>query len=164
MKRRIVHSFAPIIGAESEILILGSVPSVKSVEYGFYYMHPQNRFWRLMSVCLGQNIMSVSPEEKTECLLKNRVALYDAVYKCDITGSADSGATSIVPTDIVKLIADTKVEKVLCNGALSYKIATKYNAAAGVRFIKMPSTSPANAAMNLETLVKLWMLELRQII
>ncbi|MDR3318765.1 MAG: DNA-deoxyinosine glycosylase [Clostridiales bacterium] len=158
--RHIVHPFSPIIDGRSAALILGSVPSVKSAEYGFYYMHPQNRFWRIMSDYCGCDLTGASPDYKRERLLEKRIALYDSVYECDITGSSDASVTNVVPVDIKKMIRAYPIRKILCNGALAYGIAVKYNPDAGIPFVKMPSTSPANAAATLEALTAVWAREL----
>jgi len=138
------------------MLILGSVPSVKSVEHGFYYMHPQNRFWRMIGDILGHDLVGAGHEEKRRVFFENRLALYDAVFECDIEGSADSRAQNIVPTDIAGLITGTPIRKILCNGALAYEIASKNNPSVTAPFVRMPSTSPANAAVGYEELLRIW--------
>jgi hypoxanthine-DNA glycosylase len=161
MYRHLIHPFPPIIGVRSEILILGSVPSVQSVARGFFYMHPQNRFWRVTGEILGRDLVGAPAEEKRRVLSENRIALYDAVTECDIEGSADAKAQNIVPTDLARLIADSPIRKILCNGTLSYAIASKNNPTVTVPFIKMPSTSPANAAVKYETLLRIWEKEMK---
>jgi hypoxanthine-DNA glycosylase len=154
--RHVVHSFPPIINAESEILILGSVPSVKSAQAGFYYMHPQNRFWRIMSAVTGEDLTSADNAIKTAALLKRRIALYDSVYECDIEGSSDSAVSNIVPADIPALISSAPIKKILCNGAFSYNTLTKAYPPLAAAAIKMPSTSPANASFSFDKLLRVW--------
>ncbi len=88
--RHIKHPFGPVIDKNCTVLILGSVPSVKSVEHNFYYMHPQNRFWTVMANVLNENLKGAEISERKATLIKHRVALYDSVEECDIEGSSDS--------------------------------------------------------------------------
>ncbi len=159
-ERHIVHPFSPVIDNNSRCLILGSVPSVRSLEEGFYYMHPNNRFWRILGDFCGEDLLRLNAEGKRAALLKNGIALYDAVKECDINGSSDSSVKNIVPADIVGLIKDAPVKKILCNGALSYSIAAKYNPQLKSVMVKMPSTSPLNAAFSFSRLLKSWKEEL----
>ncbi|MGN0797921.1 MAG: DNA-deoxyinosine glycosylase [Christensenellales bacterium] len=154
--RIVTHPFAPIVDANSKVLILGSVPSVKSVEQGFYYMNPRNRFWKVLSEIVGVDLTSLDNEGKSKALLDAGIALYDSVYQCEIEGSKDSSVKVVIATDISQLTADSQINKVLCNGRLSYETAKKYNPHWEDRLVLMPSTSPANAAKDLQTLTKLW--------
>lgn len=161
--RQFIHTFEPIINADSEILILGSVPSVASVAKGFYYMHPQNRFWGLLTALLGKDFLNADFEGKKALLLQSKIALYDAVIRCEIYGSSDLKVKNIAPADLVKLTANTKVKKIFCNGALSYKTALKNNRALADIIIPLPSTSPANAAFNFERLKENWKIILEEL-
>jgi|AGTN01.3.fsa_nt_gi G:T/U mismatch-specific DNA glycosylase len=154
--RHFVHAFEPVKDENSKILILGSVPSLKSVERGFYYMHPQNRFWPLMSALFGKDFVIVGREGKTKLLLSLHIALYDSIRECDIYGSSDLKAFNLVPTDLKKLIEGTKIEKIFCNGTLSYNVAYKNNSEVRGIIKKLPSTSPANASFNLNRLSDAW--------
>lgn len=154
--RIVTHPFEPIIDANSKVLILGSVPSVKSVEQGFYYMNPRNRFWQVMSEIVSQDLSSMDNEGKSKALLDAGIALYDSVYQCEIEGSKDSSVKVVVATDISKLTNDCQINKVLCNGRLSYDTAKKYNPDWEDRLVLMPSTSPANAAKSLQSLIEIW--------
>ena len=154
--RIVTHPFAPIIDADSKVLILGSVPSVKSVEQGFYYMNPRNRFWQVTSHIVGQDLTSMDSEGKSKTLIGAGIALYDSVYQCEIEGSKDSSVKVVVATDISKLTAGSQIKRVLCNGRLSYDTAKKYNPDWEDRLVLMPSTSPANAAKSLQSLIEIW--------
>lgn len=138
------------------MLILGSVPSVRSVEEGFYYMHPKNRFWPMMSRVLGHDLTSLDADGKRQAMLEAHIGLYDAVYECDIAKSSDAKAKNIVSADIAALICATDVRRILCNGALAYQTLLRFNAHLEPISYKLPSTSPANAAYSLDALTKAW--------
>lgn len=154
-KQHIVHPFEPIINSDSKVLILGSLPSVKSREQGFYYGHPQNRFWKVVSRICGAECPTTI-DEKRNLLVEHHIAVYDSIYECDIIGSADSTIENVVPTDIAKLIEGTNIGIVYCNGSTSYKYCTKYNRNLKVPIVCLPSTSPANAQWNVDALESAW--------
>lgn len=158
--RHVVHSFEPIISGECEALILGSVPSVMSMQNNFYYMHPRNRFWLLMEKILGEELVNCIPQEKTNKLLKSKIGLYDSIFECDIYLSSDSKISSVIPSDIPSLIKGTNVKKILCNGGVSYNILIKNYPDLLPMAVKMPSTSPANAAFSFDKLIAKWSKEL----
>lgn len=161
-KQHIVHPFEPIINPESRVLILGSLPSVKSREQGFYYGHPQNRFWKVISAICGCECPTTI-DDKRALLQNNYIAAYDSIYECDIIGSADSTIENVVATDISKLIAGTNIGIIYCNGSTSYKYCVKYNQDLNVPIVCLPSTSPANAAWNIDALVSAWSRVMRYI-
>lgn len=154
--QHVTHSFEPVYNAESRILILGSFPSVKSREQGFYYGHPQNRFWKVMAFVLS----CAEPEtieEKRNMLLEHGVAVYDVVFSCDIIGSSDSSIRNVVPADISRLVQQSRIEKIFSNGRLSEKLYCKYiEPSLGMPVTALPSTSPANAAYSLARLQQIW--------
>ena len=154
--QHVVHTFGPLYNEGSKILILGSIPSPASREAGFYYGHPRNRFWQMLAELYGMPLPE-SIEEKKALVLSHGLALWDVIEECDIIGASDSSVKNVVPTDIPVLLAETKVERILCNGALSKKIYDKYQLERiGIPAIRMPSTSPANAAWSVERLVEEW--------
>ena len=154
--QHVVHTFGPLYNEESRILILGSMPSPASREVGFYYGHPRNRFWKVLAELLGVPLPE-SIEEKKEMMLSHEIALWDVIEECDIIGASDSSVKNVVPTEIPELLKQTKVERILCNGALSKKIYDKYQLErTGIPALQMPSTSPANAAWSLKRLVEEW--------
>lgn len=155
-KRHIKHPFGPVITKKARILILGSVPSLKSVEHGFYYMHPQNRFWKVLGELLGEEMYSLPVPARIEILNRRGIALYDSVEECDIEGSSDSAISSIVPADIPALMRGTQIRHIFCNGAASYQSAVKYHPELAPITQKLPSTSPANAAYSLQKLCDEW--------
>ena len=123
---------------------------------GFYYGHPRNRFWQVLAEVYGVPLPE-TVEEKKALAIANGIALWDAIEECDIIGASDSSVKNVVPTDIPALLTQTRVERILCNGALSKKIYDKYQMErTKIPAIRMPSTSPANAAWSLERLVEAW--------
>ncbi|HCL03239.1 MAG TPA: DNA-deoxyinosine glycosylase, partial [Lachnoclostridium phytofermentans] len=102
--QHVSHTFEPVFDKNSKILILGSFPSVKSREQEFYYGHPMNRFWRMLSTVLEKEIPSDS-SKKREFLLENHIALWDVIDSCDIIGSSDSSIKNVIPTDLSRILA-----------------------------------------------------------
>ena len=154
--QKIIHPIPPLYDAESKILILGSFPSIKSREAMFFYGHPQNRFWPLLARLFGEDVPT-SIEEKKSLVLRHRVALWDSIHSCTIVGSSDSSVRDVVPNDLSVILDNSKVERIYCNGALSHKMYTKYiYPTTGIAAVKLPSTSPANAAFNMDRLEKEW--------
>ena len=150
------HPFPPLFSEESNTLILGSFPSVKSREAMFFYGHPQNRFWKLIALLYGEQAPQTI-EEKRSLILSHRLALWDSIASCDIVGSSDASITNAVPTDLRIILDNSKVTRIFCNGTASYKIYCKYQLPVlGVEAVKLPSTSPANAAWSLERLAEAW--------
>ncbi len=152
----IEHPFQALFGAESDTLILGSFPSVKSREAMFFYGHPQNRFWRVIAALYGEEVPQ-SIGEKKRLILSHNLALWDSIHSCTITGSSDSSVKDVVPNDLSLILDNSKVDRIFCNGALSHKMYMKYIfPKTGITAVKLPSTSPANAAFSLERLVGEW--------
>lgn len=152
----IIHPFPPLYDASSQILILGSLPSVKSREQMFFYGHPQNRFWKVIAAVLNEEV-PVTIEEKKQMLLKHHIALWDTIYSCDIIGSSDSSIKNVIPTDLKRIIGESCITRVFCNGKTSGKYYEKYQEKVlGVKAQVLPSTSPANAAFSLEKLIQIW--------
>ena len=152
----IIHPFGPLYDKNSRVLILGSLPSVKSREQNFFYGHPQNRFWPLIARLFNEKVPSTT-DEKKKLILKHHLALWDTIYSCDIIGSSDSSIRNVVPTDLKQIIDDSKVDRVFCNGGTSGKYFHKYQEKAlGTKAVILPSTSPANAAWSLDRLAEAW--------
>ena len=152
----IVHPIPPLYDENCKILILGSFPSVKSREAMFFYGHPQNRFWKLMAA-LFEEAYPQTIEEKKALVLKHHIAMWDTIHSCTITGSSDSSIKDVVPNDLSVIFDNSRVERIFCNGATSYRLYMKYiYPTTGVKAVKLPSTSPANAAFNLERLLTEW--------
>lgn len=148
----ITHTFEPIYDAHSKVLILGTFPSVKSRENNFYYGHPQNRFWKVLSAITDCKLPNTI-EEKKAFLLSNKIAVWDVIQSCSIKGSDDSSITDVIPNDFTKLFAETNLSVIAANGTKAYDLYRKYvYPVTGREIIKIPSTSPANAAWTLERL------------
>jgi len=155
-KKYINHTFEPIYDDSSKILILGTFPSVKSREKEFYYGHPQNRFWKLLAA-LTETELPQSILQKKEFLLKNHIAVWDVVQSCSIEGSSDSSISDVIPTDISDILNKSAVHIIFTNGAKAYSLYQKYIfPITQIEAVKLPSTSPANAAFSLERLIKEW--------
>ena len=154
----ISHPIPPVWDANSRILILGSFPSVKSRENGFFYGHPQNRFWRVLANIYRQPL-PCSIAEKKAFLLRNRVALWDVIASCSITGSSDSSIRDVVPTDLVEILSksNAKIQHIYTNGRKADALYRRYQyQETGHSAICLPSTSPANASWSLERLTDAW--------
>ena len=152
----ILHPFGPLYDADSTILILGSLPSVKSRAQQFFYGHPQNRFWPLLATLFGEPAPQ-SVEEKRALALRHHVALWDTIYSCDIVGSSDSSIRNVVPTDLRPILDGSRVRSIFCNGRTSGLYFQKYQAKArGMEAQVLPSTSPANASWTMERLLDAW--------
>ena len=152
----IQHPFPPLYDAQSEILILGSFPSVKSREQQFFYGHPQNRFWRVTAAVCGAEV-PVTIEEKRAFLLQNHIALWDVIASCEITGSSDSSIRNVVPNDLTPIFKTAQIRQIYVNGGTAAKYYDKYQKPVLQRdAIRLPSTSPANAAWSVERLVSVW--------
>ena len=150
------HPFPPLCDDKSRVLILGSLPSVASRARNFYYMHPQNRFWRVMGALLGVNLHDADTETKKSVLLRRGVALYDVILECRITGSGDASIKDAVPADVGSILAAAPIEAVFLNGNKAYDLFRKHFPALAEKAIKLPSTSPANAAWTTAALTEEW--------
>lgn len=151
---RHAHPFAPICDENSRVLVLGTFPSVKSRRNGFYYAHPQNRFWKVAAAVFGEPLPQ-SRQEKELLLLRNRVALWDVLSECEVTGSDDSSIRNEKPNNISGLIRSHHIAGVFLNGKKAYSLYKKHFAQE-VPAVPLPSTSPANAAYTLERLIEEW--------
>ena len=151
----VVHDLTPVYDEHSRILILGSLPSVKS-RGQFFYNHPQNRFWKVLAAVTDHAPLE-NVEQKKQFLLEHQIALWDVIASCDIIGSSDSSIKNVVPTDIEPIINNSKITKIFCNGNTSGKYYKKYQQNnIGIEAVVLPSTSPANAAFSLEKLLEVW--------
>ena len=158
----IVHSFEPVYDKASEILILGTLPSVKSRENNFYYGHKQNRFWKVLATLLKEPVPHTI-EEKKAMLLARRIALWDVIQSCDIKGSSDSSIKNVQPTDIGMILEKTNITRIYANGNKAGQLYKRYQfPVTGIEVMVLPSTSPANAAWSLERLCEAWRVILEQ--
>lgn len=154
--QHVEHTFDPVYNQESEILILGTFPSVKSREQNFYYGHPQNRFWKVLARLTDEKVPETK-EEKKALLLKHHIAVWDVVASCDIIGSSDSSIKNVVAADIPAVLRDSRITKIFANGDKAYRLYRKYcEEKTGKEAVKLPSSSPANAIFTLDRLTDTW--------
>lgn len=147
MKQQVTHNFDAYYNKDSKILILGSIPSIKSRELGFYYMHPQNRFWKVISKVFKEKYPETI-EDKKNLLKKNKIALWDVINSCDIENSSDSSISNVVPNDIASLLKKTDIKKIYVTGRKALELYQKYiYFTTGLEAIYLPSPSPANAIL-----------------
>ena len=152
----IVHPFGPLYSPESRVLILGSFPSVKSREQQFFYGHPQNRFWRVIAALFARETPRTIPE-KRELILSSRLALWDSIASCEVTGSSDASIRDVRPNDLRVILDHAPITLICCNGRKSHEIYEKYiRPRTGREAVCLPSTSPANAQWSLEKLATAW--------
>lgn len=144
------HSFPPLADENSRLLILGSLPGVKSLEAQQYYAHPQNRFWRIMFAVLGGEF-STDYEKRTSLLLANGVALWDVVKCAERQGSLDGNIKRQTPNDIPQLLAEhTGITRIIFNGSFAYTNYKKFFGEPVLPYKKLLSTSPACAGRDEE--------------
>lgn len=167
MNNIISHPIPPVWNSESRILILGTMPSPKSRESGFYYMHPQNRFWSVMVEVFGESLahpnnapdISAAIAERHNFLLRHHLAMWDVLASCEITGAADSSIKNAVPNDFTEIFENSKIHHIICTGKTAYNLwkkhcATIYESRYNLTVHCLPSTSPANAQWSKEKLIE----------
>ncbi len=153
--KREEHPFPPFFCTNAEILILGSFPSVASREQGFYYGHPQNRFWRVLAAVYDDRV-PISIEEKKKFLQKNKIALWDVIAACTIEGSADSSIRGAEVNDLNVILKNAPIKSIYTNGKTAFRLYERHCSILHGAAILLPSTSPANAQYKVERLVDLW--------
>ena len=150
----VVHTIPPLYDSHSRVLLLGSIPSPKSREAGFYYAHPQNRFWRVLAAVLGEEIPQTVEEKRAMCLT-HHVALWDTISRCDIAGASDLSIRNAEPNDIGKLVRESEITRIFATGGKSAELYRKLiEPKLHIPIMQLPSTSPANAAWSLERLIE----------
>ena len=169
--QKIIHQIPPVWNSESQLLILGTMPSPKSREVGFFYMHPQNRFWKVLPAVFGEELAypNNSPDraaailERRDFLLRHHIALWDVLASCQISGAADSSIKHAIPNDFEELVGHSKIRRLFCTGKTAFSLwkrtcAEKYEECYHLTVECLPSTSPANAAWSLEKLIETYKL------
>lgn len=153
----VYHSLEPVFDSMSSILILGTMPSTASREAGFYYSHPQNRFWLVMSAVFNEPL-PYTTEQKTKLVLSHGIALWDVLASCEIRGSEDSSIKKPVANDLAKLVAETGIRKIYTTGEKADTLYRKLcRQSTGIEAIPLPSTSPANRGRYpLNTLIEIY--------
>ena len=154
--QKIIHPIPPTFDASSEILILGSFPSVKSREMGYFYGHPQNRFWRIVAA-LHNEPVPMTVEDRREFLLRRHIAAWDVIASCTIIGSSDSSIRDVIPNDLQPILDGSRVSRIFVNGRKAEEYYKKYQEPRlGISAVCLPSSSPANAAWSLDRLLEAW--------
>ena len=150
----VVHTIPPLYDSHSRVLLLGSIPSPKSREVGFFYGHPQNRFWRVLAAVLGEDVPQNIEDKRAMCL-GHHVALWDTIARCDIAGASDTSIRNAVPNDIGKLVRESEISRIFATGGKSAELYRKLiEPTLHIPVTQLPSTSPANAAWSLERLIE----------
>ena len=150
----ISHTIAPVFDKGSCVLILGTMPSPRSREVGFYYGHPQNRFWKVMAQ-LFEEPLPLSTEERIAFLHRHHIALWDVLQRCEITGAQDSSIRNPVANDLSVILQCAPIRAVFATGKTAAKWYTKLLLPqTGIPVITLPSTSPANCAVPFDKLVQ----------
>ena len=157
MKETVVHPFDPIYDRDSKVLILGTIPSPKSREQNFYYGHPQNRFWRIMSDIFAEKMPLTIPE-KCNFLHRQHIALWDVYASCEIQGADDSSIRNAVPNDLDLIFNGCTIQTVFTNGSKASAAYKKhFSGQYSLPWYALPSTSPANCRnWTYETLREAW--------
>lgn len=150
-----IHNIDPVYDDNSKILILGSFPSVKSRETGFYYGNPHNRFWKILSVLFEEEVPETI-EDKKAFLLRNRIALWDVVKSCDIRGSDDNSIDNVEVNNLSIILDRCDIENIYLNGLKAQKLYKKYLHDLNREGILLKSSSPANASCSLDDLLADW--------
>lgn len=154
MNQYVTHTLKPIFDKTSQVLLLGTMPSPKSREYGFYYSHPQNRFWRVISTILGEPIPQ-NNSEKEIMLLSHHIALWDVLESCIIKGADDNSIKEPIVNDINLILKNANVKAIFTTGTKSTELYKRFCLEqTGIPSIRLSSTSPANCRnCNLESLI-----------
>ena len=152
----LTHPIPPVYDAQSEILVLGSFPSVKSREAMFFYGHPQNRFWRV-ATAVFEDELPQSTDERRAFLLRHHIAAWDVIAACEISGSADASIKNVRANDLRPILDAAPIRRIFVNGKTAQRLYQKYTEPViGRPATVLPSTSPANAAWSLERLIRAW--------
>ena len=148
---RVLHELEPVFDERSRVLILGTMPSPKSREAGFYYMHPQNRFWRVLSEVLGEELPPTAYGRRELCLRYN-IALWDVLASCDISGASDSTIADPVPNDLRRIFSQCPINAVFTTGKKAHELYRRFFPDLPEDMC-LPSSSPANRAVSHEKML-----------
>lgn len=149
---RVEHEFGPFYNKDSKVLILGSIPSPKSREQGFYYGHPRNRFWMVLADILGEELPE-TVEQRKSMLAKHHIALWDVLDSCEIKGASDTSIKDPVANDMNVILDEADIRAIFTTGTKADDLYKKMcYPICGVPSIKLPSTSPANCGCSYEKL------------
>ena len=156
---RVIHTIPPIFDERSRALVLGTMPSPASRAAGFYYGHPQNRFWRVMEQLFDlPDHALVENGARTEFLLAHRIAMWDVLASCEIEGASDASIADPEPNDLARVLDAASVKTVFTTGSKAAALCRRFDAdllaERGIDLVPLPSTSSANARMRLPDLVE----------
>ena len=162
MEGFVTNTLQPVYDKDSRVLILGTIPSPKSREYGFYYGHPQNRFWKVLAALFQTDIPNDN-ESKKKFVLSHHIALWDVLASCTIAGASDSSIKNPVPNDIGRILSESDIRAVITTGQKAFSLYKKYcEPSTGRAAICLPSTSPANCRnCSLEDLIRAYQVILK---
>lgn len=147
-----MHQFPPVFDSHSRVLILGTMPSPKSREQGFYYGHPRNRFWPVLAQVLGEPCPETISEKKAMAL-RHGIAVWDVLASCEIRGADDTSIRNPVPNDMSRILDHAPIQAVFTTGTKATALFRKYcEKETGFSTIPLPSTSPANCRVTMEEL------------
>lgn len=150
----VTHEFDAFFDKDSRVLILGTIPSPKSREQGFYYGHPQNRFWKVLADVLGEEFPQ-TVEERKRFLKRNHIALWDVLESCEIKGASDVSIRNARPNDMNRILQGADIRAIFATGAKAAQLYKKLCfPECGVEAVRLPSTSPANCGCSYEKLRK----------
>jgi len=154
MRETVVHPLPPVYDAHSRVLVLGSMPSPRSRQEGFYYAHPQNRFWRVLAALFGEPPPQ-SNGERRALALRRGIALWDVLASCEISGASDASIRAPVANDIRGILAAAPIRAVFTTGAAAAALYRRHILpVCGREATALPSTSAANARASLEALIR----------
>lgn len=149
---KVIHEFDPVFNEESRILMLGTMPSPKSRETGFYYGHPRNRFWKVVSDVCGEELPGTR-EDKIAFALRNKIAVWDVLAGCEIEGADDSSIRKPEPNDMSRILDHADIRAVFTTGTKASQLYRRYcYPKTGIEAVALPSTSPANCRVTYEEL------------
>ncbi len=150
---RHIHEIEPVFDERSRVLLLGTFPSPKSREQGFFYGHPQNRMWKVLAAVYGEDVPQ-SVEERRAFLLRHGIAMWDVLASCAIKGASDASIRDAVPNDLSRILDVAPIEGIYATGAKAHELYRRHlEPVYGRECLRLPSTSPANAATSLEALI-----------
>ncbi len=154
MTEHVIHSIPPTFDEHSRVLVLGSMASPKSRETGYNYGHPQNRFWRVLARLADEPLPTTNEEKRAFCL-RHGIALWDVIAECEIAGASDASIRNVIPNDLTLITRAAPIEAIYCTGAKAHELYRRYcEKDVGMPAVRLPSTSPANAAWNMERLLE----------
>jgi hypoxanthine-DNA glycosylase len=153
------HPFKPIVFKDTEVLILGSFPSIKSFENNFYYAHPRNQFWKIMESVTHYPVNN--KDQKIWLLKEARFGLWDMIKNCSRDNSLDSSLEDEEVNDIADFLEkNPTIKKVAFTGKKSQALFETHFGYLDIERVYLPSPSAAYAKMSLNEKSKVYKEEL----